>query len=57
MNVQVTFTTEYGEKNTMIISAVSKKDAEIETQRVILGLNLGIDGEEIGIENVEEIIK
>lgn len=57
MNVQVTFTTEYGEKDTMIISAVSKKDAEIETQRVILGLNLGIDGEEIGIENVEEIIK
>ena len=54
---KVTFTTEYGEKDTMSISAVSKQDAEIETQSVILGLNLGIDGEEIRIENVEEVIK
>ena len=54
---KVTFTTEYGEKDTMSISAVSKQDAEIETQSVILGLNLGIDGEEIKIENVEEVIK
>ena len=53
----MTFTTEYGEKDTMSISAVSKQDAEIETQSVILGLNLGIDGEEIRIENVEEVIK
>ena len=54
---RVMFTTEYGEKDTMSISAVSKQDAEIETQSVILGLNLGIDGEEIKIENVEEVIK
>ena len=54
---KVTFTTEYGEKDTMSISAVSKQDAEIETQSVILGLNLGIDEQEIRIENVEEVIK
>ena len=30
---------------------------EIETQSVILGLDLGIDGEEIRIENVEVVIK
>ena len=54
---KVTFTTEYGEKDAMSISAVSKQDAEMETQSVILGLNLGIDGEEIRIENVEEVIK
>ena len=54
---RVMFTTEYGEKDTMSISAVSKQDAEIETQSVILGLNLGIDGEEIRIDNVEEVIK
>ena len=54
---KVTFTTEYGEKDTMSISVVSIQDAEIETQSVILGLNLGIDGEEIKIENVEEVIK
>ena len=54
---KVTFTTEYGEKDTMSISAVSIQDAEMETQSVILGLDLGIDGEEIRIENVEEVIK
>ena len=54
---KVTFTTEYGEKDTMSISAMSKQDAEMETQSVILGLNLGIGGEEIKIENVEEVIK